>query len=66
MFQLLKIYLTYYYDFELQCHLGAQKVTPQQQQQQQQQLGPLLDLTAIAAGKNHTNLNFPHHHESPK
>ncbi len=24
---------------------------PQQQQQQQQQLGPLLDLTAIAAGK---------------
>ena len=28
------------------------KYIPQQQQQQQQQLGVLLDLTAIAAGKN--------------
>ena len=27
-------------------------VQQQQRQQQQQQLGPLLDLTAIAAGKN--------------
>ncbi len=44
------LYLCYYYDFELQGHLGAlQKCPPQQQQQQQ--LGPLLDLTAIAAGK---------------
>ena len=38
---------------KLQGHLGCQKVySPQQQQQHQQQLGPLLDLTAIAAGKN--------------
>ncbi len=30
---------------------GPYKNAPPQQQQQQQQLGPLLDLTAIAAGK---------------
>ncbi len=31
----------------------------QQQQQQQQQLGPLLDLTAIAAGKKYYDKKVP-------
>ena len=47
----LKIYLSYYYDFELQCHLGAQKVHSLPQEQQHHQLGPLLDLMAIASKK---------------
>ena len=43
------IYLSYYYDFELQGCLGSkQKNIPQQQQQ----LRVLLELSAIAAGKN--------------
>ena len=40
-----------FYDFELRGHLKALQKSLPQQQQQQQQLGPLLDLTAIAAGK---------------
>ena len=44
------IYLSYYYDFDLEGRLGGvQKKSPQQQQQQQ--LAVLLDLSAIAAGK---------------
>ena len=41
------IYLGYYYDFELQGSLGANKPSPPPQQQ----VGVLLDLSAIAAGK---------------
>ena len=40
-----------------------QKYIPQQQQQQQQQqqlVGVLLDLTAIAAGKNHIRYALPY------
>ncbi len=46
------IYLSYYFDFELQGRLwGKQKNFPHPQQQQQQQLGVLLDLSAIGYKK---------------
>ena len=49
------IYLGYYYDFELQGRLGGEEIFFPCFQQQQHQLGVLLDLSAIAAGKKKNN-----------
>ena len=45
------IHQSYFYDFELQGRLGGEQKKFPHPQQQQQQLGVLLDLSTIAAGK---------------